>query len=108
MIRGGANPRCRLQVTGQANLDRDALTRDILCELLHVTRGIIDGLILDFRRIEKKRSVTDSICVADGDRLENRFRTVGFTGMYGLFQEMLVGVCIRPFMGCCRIAGNGT
>jgi hypothetical protein len=70
--------RDRLQVGGGADLDGDALVRDVFAELLDVGGFILDGFEFDGFFGEEEGAVADAVGVAFGDGLEDGFGAVGF------------------------------
>ncbi len=83
-----AHPRVGLGVAGQADFERDPLARDVLGEVVAVSFAVRDRRRFDHRVGKQPRAVANTVSVAVGDRLENRFRPVGFASVDGFLQEV--------------------
>jgi hypothetical protein len=73
--RSSANP-APLLVRGEADLDRDALVRHELGEVLDVALAVADHRARDLRLVEEPGAVADPVGVQVPDRLEDGLRAV--------------------------------
>jgi len=94
MVREVAHAREGLGVAREADFHGDALAGDVLGEMVNIRHRVVDGRVLDHVVGEEPGAVADAVGVAFGDRLEDGLGPVGFAGVDGLADEVVVRVLV--------------
>ena len=103
-----------LQIAREANLQSDPSIGNVLTQTFDVSLGIFDLVVGDHVGIEEVRPVADAVRLQVCDGLKDTLGAVGFAGVYGLLEEMLVSqtkgfdVIVGRIAEDTRIAGRRT